>query len=71
MKDKRNEIFSANLRAERSRKNFTQERLAELSKVSIASISLIERGKQSPSIFTVIDIAKALNIDINELLKDV
>lgn len=71
MRDKRIDILSANIRAERNRKGLKQERLSELTNLSVRSISSIENGWQTPNIFTVIDIAKALNIDINELLKDV
>ncbi len=69
MKDKRNKILASNIKAERNRKGYTQSELAELINVSDSTISLIERSKQTPSIFIVYDIAKALNININELLK--
>lgn len=69
MKDKRNKILSLNIKAERTRKTLTQFDLAEKVNVSESTISLIERGLQTPSIFLVYDIAKVLKIDINELLK--
>ena len=71
MKDKRNSILADNIRAERNRKKITQAVLAEKINVSESTISLIERGLQTPSVFLVHDIAIALNIDINELLKNV
>jgi len=71
MKDERNKIFARNLKAERYRKGVTQAELAEAVDVSESSISLIERGIQSPSIFLVYDISKFLEIDINELLKNI
>lgn len=71
MKDKRNKILASNIRAERNRKNLTQFELAELVSVSESTISLIERGLQTPSVFLVFDIAKRLEININELLKGV
>lgn len=71
MNNLRNKILAANIKAERNRKGYTQFKLAELIQVSESSISLIERGLQTPSIFLVKDIAKVLEIDINELLKGI
>lgn len=71
MKDERNKIFARNLKAERYRKGVTQAELAEAVDVSESSISLIERGIQSPSIFLVYDISRFLEIDINDLLKNI
>ena len=69
MKTKKNKVLASNIKAERNRKGLTQFELAEKINVSESSISLIERGLQSPSIFLVLDIARILEIDINDLLK--
>lgn len=71
MKDERNKIFARNLKAERYRKGITQLQLAESIDVSESTISLLERGVQTPSIFLVYDISKFLDIDINDLLKNI
>ncbi|MCD7878607.1 MAG: helix-turn-helix domain-containing protein [Candidatus Gastranaerophilales bacterium] len=71
IKDERNKIFARNLKAERYRSNLTQLELAEWVNVSESTISLLERGLQTPSVFLVFDIAKTLKIDINELLKNI
>lgn len=71
MKDERNKIFARNLKAERYRKGITQSELAEYTNVSESTISLLERGIQTPSIFLVYDISKILGIDINDLLKNI
>lgn len=71
MKDERNKIFARNLKAERYRKGITQAELAEYINVSESTISLLERGLQTPSIFLVYDISKVFEIDINELLKNI
>lgn len=71
MKDDRNKIFAKNLKAERYRKGVTQSELAEVVDVSESTISLLERGLQTPSIFLVYDIAKFFDIDINDLLKNI
>lgn len=71
MKDVRNKILARNIKAERYRKGITQAELAEKIDVSESTISLIERGVQTPSIFLVYDIARFLQIDINDLLKNI
>ena len=71
MKNKRNEILGSNVKAERNRKHLSQFQLAEKINVSESTISLIERGLQTPSIFLILDISKVLNLNINELLKDI
>lgn len=70
MKDERNKILARNIKAERYRKGVTQSELAENIDVSDSTISLIERGIQTPSIFLVYDISRFLQIDINDLLKN-
>lgn len=60
-----------NIKSERLRKGFSQEELAEKCDISRNSISLIETGKLNPTIIKIIDIAKALEVDVNTLIKDV
>ena len=71
MKDNRNEILARNIKAERYRMNYTQSELAEKVNVSESTISLLERGLQTPSVFLAFDIAKTLNIDLNDLMKNI
>ena len=68
---KRNKTLGFNIKIERLRKRLTQFTLAELVNVSESTISLVERGQQTPSIFLVYEIAKVLNVDINVLLQDI
>lgn len=58
-----------NIKAERSRKDLSQAQLAEKVDMSENSINAIERGKQIPSAINLYLIAKALDVDINELFK--
>ena len=54
----------------REKKNLSQEKLARLADVSNNTIVNIEAGKQSnPTIETLLKIAKALEVDVNELIK--
>lgn len=67
----RAKILAANIKAERYRKGLTQEQLSEQINLSTRSISAIENGHQNPSALVLFDIAKALELDINELFKGV
>ncbi|MBS4760744.1 MAG: helix-turn-helix transcriptional regulator [Clostridium sp.] len=71
MRDKRIDKLAANIRAERNRKKISQEEISSIIGLSTRSLSAIENGWQTPSIFVVHDIARALDIDINVLLKDI
>ncbi|MBE7704059.1 MAG: helix-turn-helix transcriptional regulator [Cyanobacteria bacterium SIG28] len=68
---KRLKDLGLNIKMLRIKQGLSQEELAEQVKISRNSISLIETGKINPTILKVIDITKALNVDINALIKDV
>lgn len=55
----------------RLKKNISQEELAELVNTSRTTISMIETARQNPTILKVVDIARVLEVDINELLNGV
>ncbi len=63
------EELARNMRIERARLNISQLRLAEMADVSLDTINMIERGVGNPKFCTVISIAKALNVDLNALVK--
>ena len=58
-----------NIKAERVRKGYSQEELAELANTTRRSISMIESGLQNPKIMLVLDIVNKLEIDINKILE--
>ncbi|MEI8129130.1 MAG: helix-turn-helix transcriptional regulator [bacterium] len=58
-----------NIKMLRENLNISQEKLSELADVSTDYISLIERGKRTPSIKRLCMIAKALGVEPYELLK--
>ena len=68
---KRLKNLGINIKSERLRKNISQEQLSELTGISRNSISLIETGKLNPTATKLIDISKALEIDITKLINDV
>lgn len=53
----------------RERKGITQEQLALNAGLNRAYIGYIERGERNPSTDTLVKIAKALKIQLHELLK--
>ena len=71
MRDERLKNLAMNIKAERNRKGLSQSQLADLINVNERSISQIEQSKQTPSAFIVYDIAKILNISIDELFKGI
>lgn len=58
-----------NIKAERVRKGYSQEEFAEIADTTRHSISMIELGLQHPKILSVLKIANALQLDVNEILK--
>ena len=63
-------IQSTKIKQLREKKGLSQEKLARLANVSNNTMVNIESGKQTnPTIETVLKIAKALGVDIEELLK--
>lgn len=60
-----------NIKAERNRKELSQEKLAELVNMSPTSINSIEKGKQIPNAINLYLISKVLNVNINELFKGI
>lgn len=52
--------FAENLRAERARKHYTQEKLAEVANISPEYLARIEAGKFSPSLVVIVNLAHAL-----------
>ncbi len=59
--------FGKNLKKIRSQKNFTQERLAYTSNITLSQIARIETGKINPTLCTIITIAKTLGVEYKEL----
>lgn len=62
--------FGEKIKSLRKEHNWKQEELAEKIGTDIRQISLYENGKTSPSIETVVKIARAFNISIDYLLID-
>ncbi len=63
------ELFGENLRKIRTDKGVSQEKLAHLSGYHPTYISHLETGKKQPTLNTIIQIAKSLDVKLTELLK--
>lgn len=62
--------IARNIRQRRKKAGFSQDKLSKLAGVAYNTIVKIESGENlNPTIETLLKIAKALNISIEELLK--
>ena len=61
-------LFASNLRAERARKDYTQEQLACKADITEEYLNRIEKGKYSPSLIVIVNLALALDVDLNTLM---
>ncbi len=67
-KDEVLKILAENLRAERARKKYSQDKLAELAGINQKSLYRIENLKMNPTIVTIANLAIALNVKLDTLL---
>lgn len=64
------ELVSRRLKTLRGRRGLTLRDLAEASDLSVNTISLIERGKSSPTIATLHKLATALGVSVADFVED-
>jgi transcriptional regulator with XRE-family HTH domain len=57
------------IRAKRKKRRLSQERLAEKADLSTVFISRVERGKESPSVDSLVKIARALGVRARDLVR--
>jgi transcriptional regulator with XRE-family HTH domain len=55
--------FATNLRARRDELGCSQEALAQMCDLDRTTISLLERSKRSPTLDTIVALARALELD--------
>jgi CheY-like chemotaxis protein/DNA-binding XRE family transcriptional regulator len=65
------EAFGIVLRRLRRERNLTQDGLSDLSSVDRSFISNIEGGKQQPSLLTIYELAKTLNVSASSIIFEV
>ncbi len=57
------------IRTKRKKRKYSQEKLAERADLSTVFISRIERGKESPSVDSLVKIARALGVCVRDLVR--
>lgn len=62
-------IMGRNIKAERLRKDITQERFAELINMSLSYVSKVEQGLTSPTAIALYKMSKVLDIPMEEFFK--
>lgn len=62
-------IIGRNISILRKNKNLTQEDLCGLAQIDRSYLSEIENGKMNVTIKSLVTIARALNVDLAEILK--
>jgi transcriptional regulator with XRE-family HTH domain len=63
-------MFGNNLKRLRKREGLSQEKLARLADISLNALTKIESGfAKKPTIQTVVKLARALEVSIDELVK--
>ena len=63
-------ILGETIRAKRVKFELSQEKLAEKAGLSTVFISRVERGVESPSLDSIVKIAKALGVRVRDLVRD-
>jgi transcriptional regulator with XRE-family HTH domain len=60
--------LAKNIRVERAKNRISQFQLAEKAEISIETVGQIEREIGNPTLSTIISIALALNVTLNDLI---
>jgi transcriptional regulator with XRE-family HTH domain len=68
---KHRRVLGDNLRNHRKARRFTQEKLAEKTGLSVIFLSLLENGRRTASFDSLVKIAKALNIGLEDLVRGI
>lgn len=64
------ELFGVTLREIRREKGLSQERLAELTKLSTNYIGEMERGLKAPGLGVIVRLCRVLDVSVHDLLRD-
>ena len=60
--------FAENIRAERARKKYSQEKLAEMADITPEYLARIKKEKYSPSLVVITKLAIALEVNVDKLI---
>ena len=61
------QMIGARIKEIRAKKGITQERLSERMEINPKYLSSIERGKENPTLNTLIKLSESLEVDIGEI----
>ena len=70
-RQKHRRLLGDAVREKRAEAEFSQEKLAEKAGLSTVFISRVERGKESPSMDSLVKIAKALGVKVRDLVAEI
>ena len=70
-RQKHRRLLGDAVREKRTGIEFSQEKLAEKAGLSTVFISRVERGKESPSVDSLVKIAKALGVKVRDLVAEI
>lgn len=65
------EMIGARLKGIRSSKSMTQEQLSEMVGINPKYLSSIERGKENPTLNTVLNLAEKLDVGLDEMFSGI
>jgi transcriptional regulator with XRE-family HTH domain len=68
---KHRRALGENLRASRKLRKLTQEKLAEKAGLSVVFLSLLENGRRTASFDSLVRIARALNLGLDDLFRGI
>jgi transcriptional regulator with XRE-family HTH domain len=63
-------LWGERLRALRTERGWSQERLAEAAGITLNYMGNLERGEQSPSLGVLVRLARALDVDLATLMRE-
>ena len=63
------EVVRARLRELRAARGLTQEQLCEAAGVSVDAVTRIERGERTPTLATLASLARALGVEVTDLVR--
>lgn len=63
-------MFAEKMKEIRKKKGLGQKELAQKAEMSRQGVYQLETGKREPTLMSAVKIAKALEVDINELIKE-
>lgn len=70
IRSKAGEQFGATVRRLRNARGLSQEALAEKASLAADYVGFIERGENVPSLIAILKLARALEVDATELVRD-